>query len=180
MNAGTANGGLRTCGVARMEQALKASEQVVDVREPSEIRAAAVEGVVSIPLSEIDARAAELDKARPVYLLCRTGSRARDAACRLEALGFKQVFVVEGGLKEWIEAGKSVVCRSRVWSLERQVRFAAGALVLTGIVLAITVSPYFVILSGFVAAGQIYSACTDTCGMAALLLRAPWNRGGPS
>lgn len=61
-------------------------------------------------------------------------------------------------------------------SLERQVRIAAGALVLAGAVLALTVHPYWGGLSAFVGAGLMYSGITDTCGMAMCLARMPWNQ----
>jgi len=59
---------------------------------------------------------------------------------------------------------------------ERQVRFVAGLIVLTGILLSL-ISPWFVLLSGFVGAGLMFSAITDTCGMGMMLARMPWNRG---
>ena len=63
----------------------------------------------------------------------------------------------------------------RVWALERQVRFVAGLLVLLGVLLSL-VSPWFVLLSGFIGAGLTFSAVTDTCGMGMMLARMPWNR----
>ena len=70
--------------------------------------------------------------------------------------------------------------RSAVISLERQVRIAAGLLVLAGAVLALAVHPLFVLLSGFVGAGLTFAGLTDTCGMALVLAKMPWNRAGSS
>ena len=61
-------------------------------------------------------------------------------------------------------------------SLERQVRIAAGSLVMLGVVLSYAVHPYFVGLSAFVGAGLIFAGVTDTCGMAMILARMPWNQ----
>lgn len=169
---------IKTCGIAEMERALQkiGACQVVDVREPTELKEAALDGALSIPLSTFDQASGILDKKKPVYLVCRTGARARDAACRLKAMDFKEVLVVEGGLKEWIEAGKPVVRGTPgVWNMERQVRFAAGFIVLTGLALAM-VHPLFLWIPAFTALGLVYSAVTDTCGMAVLLGRMPWNR----
>jgi hypothetical protein len=66
---------------------------------------------------------------------------------------------------------------SRVWSLERQVRFTAGLLVLAGVALGIIVHPYLFAISAFVGAGLAFSAATDTCAMGMALARMPWNRG---
>jgi len=120
---------------------------------------------------------AALEKSKTTYLLCRSGSRALGAAERLERMGFSDIRVIEGGLTAWEAAGKSVIQGgSKVWGLERQVRFAAGFLVLSGLVLAGVAYPGWAFLSGFVAAGLVFSAVTDTCGMAMVLARMPWNR----
>ena len=63
----------------------------------------------------------------------------------------------------------------RVISLERQVRIAAGSLVLTGVILAWFVNPCFIGLSAFVGAGLIFAGITDWCGMGLLLAKLPWN-----
>jgi predicted branched-subunit amino acid permease len=64
-----------------------------------------------------------------------------------------------------------------VISLERQVRVAAGFLVLSGALLSQFVNPAFIWLSGFVGAGLIFAGATDWCGMGMLIARMPWNQG---
>jgi hypothetical protein len=87
------------------------------------------------------------------------------------------VRIVEGGIQAWVAAGYPVERgTSRVWSLERQVRFAAGTGVLVGVGLAWVVHPWFIALAAFVGAGLVFSAVTDTCGMALMLARMPWNQ----
>ena len=60
-------------------------------------------------------------------------------------------------------------------SLERQVRIAAGSLVLAGVTLGLLVHPAIFGLAGFVGAGLVFSGVTDTCGMGLVLARMPWN-----
>jgi hypothetical protein len=60
--------------------------------------------------------------------------------------------------------------------MERQVRLAAGTLVLLGLVLGLLVHPAFQLLSAGVAGGLVFSALTDTCGMAVVLAKLPHNR----
>jgi hypothetical protein len=60
--------------------------------------------------------------------------------------------------------------------LERQVRIAAGSLVLIGAMLGWFVHPYWIGLSAFIGAGLVFAGITDTCGMAMLLSRMPWNQ----
>jgi len=145
-----------------------------------------VPGVHLAPLDRLDATQLASEngfaKDQPVFLLCRTGSRAKQAAEKLEKSGYAQCCVVEGGTTAWTGAGLPVTRgTSNVIPLERQVRIAAGAIVLTGVLLAQFVHPAFIWLSGFVGAGLMFAGITDWCGMGMLLAKAPWNqRGGGS
>jgi hypothetical protein len=90
--------------------------------------------------------------------------------------GLDNAVVVEGGTIAWSDAGLPVERAAvKVMSLERQVRIGAGSLVLTGVLLAIFVHPYFLALSGFVGGGLVFAGITDWCGMGLLLAKAPWN-----
>ncbi|MFD1333933.1 rhodanese-like domain-containing protein, partial [Methylopila musalis] len=108
---------------------------------------------------------------------CASGVRARKAAERLVAAGFTQVEVVEGGLAAWRTAGLPVTeGQGGVISLERQVRIAAGSLVVLGVLIAATLTSWGLLLAGFVGAGLVFAGVTDTCGLGLLLARATWNR----
>ena len=151
--------------------------QVIDVREFSEFNSERIADAQLMPLSNFEKHAAEIDHGKPVYLMCRSGNRAKQAAERLIRKGFTDVHVVEGGMAAWAGADLPVVKgESRVWSLERQVRFAAGLFVLTGAALGFLITPYLYLLSAFVGAGLMFSAVTDTCGMGMVLARMPWNQ----
>ena len=151
--------------------------QVIDVREFSEFDSERVADAQFMPFSNFEKHAEEIDHSKPVYLMCRSGNRAKQAAERLAKKGFTNVHVVEGGMVAWSEAGLPVVKgKSKVWSLERQVRFVAGLLVVLGAILSLAVHPYFIALSAFVGAGLVFAAVTDTCGMAMILARMPWNQ----
>lgn len=150
----------------------------LDVREPSEIAESRLAGFDPMPLSGLSDRTlGALDHRRTTYLLCRSGNRACQAAERMEKAGFSDVRVIEGGLSAWQASGRAVIRgASKVWGLERQVRFAAGLLVLAGVGLSYAVHPGWIGLPVFVAAGLLFSAVTDTCGMAMVLARMPWNQ----
>lgn len=155
--------------------------QVIDVREFSEFNSERIAEAQLMPLSNFEKHADEIDHAKPVYLICRSGVRARKAAQRLTARGFTDVHVVEGGMMAWKGFDLPIVKgKSNVWSLERQVRFIAGLLVLLGVALAALVHPYFVVISAFVGAGLTFAGATDWCGMAMLLAKMPWNKAPAS
>lgn len=153
---------------------------VLDVRTPAEFEEFHVTGARNIPLDRL--RPDELErlvggKSAPIYLLCRSGGRAKKAGEMLESAGFTNLHCVTGGSVACQEAGVTMTTGGRkVISLERQVRIAAGTLVLTGVVLGFAVSPGWFALSGFVGIGLVFAGITDWCGMAMVLSRAPWNR----
>ena len=157
-----------------------ASICLLDVRTPVEFRDFHVLGAKNIPLDQLTAeQALELagTKEKPLYLLCRSGSRAKIAAERLSAAGFPHVFCVTGGAVACRNHGlKCVTGERQVISLERQVRIAAGSLVLLGMLLGVFLHGAFYALSAFVGAGLIFAGLTDWCGMGLLLSKMPWNR----
>ena len=61
-------------------------------------------------------------------------------------------------------------------SLQRQVQMVAGSLIVAGTLLGAFVSPWFLLLSGFVGAGLTFAGITNTCGMAMLLAKLPYNQ----
>lgn len=151
--------------------------QVIDVREFSEFNSERIADAQLMPLSNFEKHADEIDHSKPVYLMCRSGNRAKNAAEKLASKGFTDIHVIEGGMVAWAGANLPVVKgESKVWSLERQVRFAAGTIVLTGVLLSVFVSPYLLLISAFVGAGLMFSAATDTCAMGMALARMPWNK----
>jgi len=169
----------RTITPDEFKDKLPKNSLVLDVRERFEVAAESLPGAKNIPLSELDRHAGALDKGAPVFLLCRSGSRAAQAAEKLSRLGFSEVTVIEGGLAACKKCGMEITTgKSSVWALERQVRTAAGLLVLTGVLLGLWVHPAWIGLSAFVGAGLLFSGISNTCGMALLLARMPWNRNG--
>ncbi len=156
------------------------SIDLIDVRTPAEYREVHAEAARNVPLETFDRhdiREHCNGKADvPLYLICRSGSRGKTACEKLVAAGCKNVVNVAGGTLAWEQAGLPVVRGRKTISLERQVRIAAGSLVLIGALLAIFVHPWFAGLSAFVGAGLIFAGITDTCGMAMVLARMPWNQ----
>lgn len=151
---------------------------LLDVRTPAEFRQAHVAGSVLHPLSDLDpAVVAEWarDKAGCV-VVCRSGGRASQAAGKLAAAGITQLQILEGGVSAWEKAGLPLERGETAISLERQVRIVAGALALTGALLAYFVHPGWGALPAFVGAGLMFAGITDWCGMGQILGRMPWNR----
>jgi rhodanese-related sulfurtransferase len=156
--------------------------ELIDVRTPVEFQEVHVEFARNVPLDRLEP--AQIVQARngsanePLYVVCRSGSRGQQACEKFLKAGFANVVNVEGGTLACESAGLPLVRGKKAISLERQVRIAAGSLVLLGVVLGWLVHPYFVGLSAFVGAGLVFAGVTDTCGMGMLLARMPWNTRG--
>lgn len=152
---------------------------LIDVRTPVEYREVHVKIARNVPLDQLDAAA--LMQARngsanePLYVICRSGSRGQQACEKFLKAGFSNVVNIEGGTMACVEAGLPVVRGKKAISLERQVRIAAGLLVLLGVGLSF-VHIAFIGLSAFVGAGLVFAGITDTCGMGMILARMPWNQ----
>lgn len=149
----------------------------LDVRTPGEFESVHIRGSYNVPLSELpDHRDEILGVDDPVVLVCQSGNRARQAEELLRDAGMANIRILEGGVSGWRAAGRPVEKGPERLSLERQVRIAAGALALTGGVLALAVSPLWALLPTFVGAGLVFAGITDTCGMAMVLSKLPYNR----
>jgi rhodanese-related sulfurtransferase len=74
---------------------------LVDVREAWELRIAQLPGALHIPMAEVAARLGELDRARDVVVLCRSGGRSLTVARYLEARGYPSVANLSGGILAW-------------------------------------------------------------------------------
>ena len=106
------------------------------MRTPVEFAEVHVPQARSIPLDELKPGSLPLPKDQPVYLLCRSGQRATKAAEKFAKEGFSQPVIIKGGTLAWIAANLPVTRSAvKVISLERQVRIAAGLLVLAGVLL---------------------------------------------
>jgi rhodanese-related sulfurtransferase len=79
--------------------------QLVDCREPYEWEAGHIDGAVFLPLNSIMAGAgSDLDRDRPVAVICRSGNRSELATMMLQARGF-EAYNVEGGMEAWAAEG---------------------------------------------------------------------------
>jgi adenylyltransferase/sulfurtransferase len=76
---------------------------LVDVRNPEEIRIAALDGATLIPLPDLSYRLHEIPRNRDVVLMCHHGIRSALAWHELHEAGFERIFNLEGGIAEWTE-----------------------------------------------------------------------------
>ena len=81
----------------------KAPLVVIDVRTPAEINivSATLPGTLAIPINELfkPESLAAIPTDKKVVILCKSGARATAAGTALRHIGFKNVYVLKGGLK---------------------------------------------------------------------------------
>lgn len=165
---------------AQLESLLRerANVRLLDVRTPGEHESVHIRGAYNVPLDTLGEHGPEIRAhvSEPVVLICQSGQRARKAEEALRAAGMPNLHVLDGGVNGWLAAGNPVVRGGERISLERQVRIAAGGLSAVGAVLALAVDPLFALLPAFVGAGLVFAGVTNTCGMAMVLAKLPYNR----
>ncbi len=165
---------------------------ILDVRTAMEhAEKRLVQAHIHVPLDELKPAAFmqthNLDKDASIYILCRSGARAAQAAEKFYREGYHNIYVIAGGAIACEDcgvpveghavtgAGERPALRSPI-SLERQVRIAAGLFAATGALLALLMDPLFAVIPLFIGGGLIFAGVTDRCGMALLLTKAPWNK----
>ncbi|MDJ0379873.1 rhodanese-like domain-containing protein [Streptomyces sp. G-G2] len=174
-----------TAGALTAEQAAPRLDglTVIDVRTPAEYASGHLPGAHNVPLDQLPRALPALSAAagrRELLVVCASGVRSAQAVRDLAGHGIAAA-TLTGGTAGWLRAGHALE-RSpgerTAWSMERQVRFTAGSLVLAGLA-AGQLRPAARLLSAGVAGGLVLSAVTDTCTLAKLLARLPHNRARP-
>ena len=149
--------------------------QRIDVRSPQEYRAGHLPGALNIPAETAAGRIGDLDTGRQIVLICQSGKRAAMVYERLQGTPFS-LSILEGGTAGWQAAGFPLVAEQAAgWSLDRQVRLAAGVLVLAGTLGSFRLRSLLG-LAIFVGGGLTFFGLSGWCGMALLLAKMPWNR----
>lgn len=171
---------VRTIDPVEIQKLLDTGYEIdlIDVRTPAEFREVHAVSAKNIPLDEMDTEQIVLgrkDEDEPLYFICRSDSRGKKACEAFHTAGYTNVVNVAGGTVAWDDLGLPVVRGKKTISLERQVRIAAGSLVVIGVSLGWAVHPALSGIAAFVGAGLVFAGVTDTCGMAIMLAKMPWN-----
>ncbi|AFV00818.1 rhodanese-like domain-containing protein [Simiduia agarivorans] len=150
---------------------------IIDVRTPAEYAAVHLPASHNLPMGTFgpDAISALAKAGDQVFLMCRTQRRAEMVCQQLTGQLECELVVVDGGVEQ-VEPALLARQGREVMGLDRQVRIAAGSLVVLGVAGGFFVAPWLFGLSGFVGAGLVFSGLTDTCPMGSVISRMPWNQ----
>jgi rhodanese-related sulfurtransferase len=147
---------------------------LIDVREPGEYASEHIEGAILVPLSTISQEKLP-STSKSIILYCQSGKRSQLAAQQLAATGLK-IRQLQGGINAWKQEGFAIkINKNAPISMMRQVQIVAGSLVVIGTLLGAFVSPWFLTITGFVGSGLVFAGITNTCALAILLAKLPYN-----
>ena len=166
---------------ATLENLLAAEDSavaVLDVRTPAEFESLHIPGSYNLPLDLVAEHAHDVTRklAKQIVLVCQSGTRAGQAQQKLADLQIESGSVLDGGISAWEKSGGEVVRGTQRWAMDRQVRMTAGSLVLLGFIGSKLASPKLGYLSAGIGAGLVYSAASNSCAMASVLSKMPWNK----
>lgn len=156
---------------------------VIDVRTPGEYASGHLPGAHNIPVDHLGEALPELKAAAArgeLLMVCASGNRSATACAELAAADIPAA-TLAGGTTAWAAQGHPLHRSDgapTAWAMERQVRLAAGSLVVIGLAAGTRYRPARWLAAG-IGAGLVFSAVTNTCGMAAVLGRLPHNRPHP-
>jgi rhodanese-related sulfurtransferase len=156
---------------------------LIDVRTPVEFRAMHVTVARNVPLDRLDPntlRTAGGVSSDPLYVVCRSGGRSRQACEKLLAAGVTNVINVDGGTMACATAGVPIIRGKSAIPLNCQVQIITGVTVVAGTIAALaTTNLYWLSLPMVMGAGLVFSGLTNTCAMGTMLARMPWNQIKP-
>ncbi len=157
--------------------------EFIDVRSPIEYQSGHVLGTQLLPLDQLtpesltqQLKTPGAGQETPLYITCKGGFRAQQAASRLHDAGYQNLVLLEGGLDAWEKAGLPVKRSDKMISLERQVQIAIGTLLLLKVFFGFTIHELFFVGGALIGAGLIVAGITRWCGIARLIAQLPWNR----
>lgn len=86
----------------------KKKNVILDIRTPEEVAEGYIEGAEFVDFlgGNFETEIQKLNKKKTYYVYCRSARRTIPATEKMKELGFKKVYMLDGGLINWIEAGK--------------------------------------------------------------------------
>ena len=105
-----ARGGARVSTLQATQLINQKDALVIDIRDQAEYARGHIANARSFPVKVLEERRGELEKLKsaPLIVSCDTGSRAGAAAEKLRSLGMPDVYVLQGGINAWRDAGLPV------------------------------------------------------------------------
>ncbi len=90
--------------------------QILDVRTPKEFEEQHIDNAINLNWNgdNFISKANQFDKTKPVFVYCLSGGRSKQAAAKLEELGFTTVYELQGGIMKWNAAGLATQPKQKI------------------------------------------------------------------
>jgi len=102
------NSGFKTISAVKAKEIINTEKPLIlDVRSPMEFNEGHIPNAMLLPVQDIADSINSIAKYKdgPVVVYCHTGNRSNIASRVLSRHGFKNVYNIKGGIKEWILSG---------------------------------------------------------------------------
>jgi len=107
---------VREVSVDQAEEAIRAADVLIDVREADEYQAGHIPGAIHASRGVLEFKLSSTPELSPrdlkVVVYCKTSGRAALAACAIRDMGYLHVESIAGGMDAWVAAGRPVVSPS--------------------------------------------------------------------
>ncbi len=99
----------------KLTETVQLSTQLLDVRTPEEFKTEHLYNATNVNWNGDDfvSKAEKLDKTKPVFVYCKVGGRSAQAASKLQELGFKEIYNLDGGIMKWSASGLATQAESK-------------------------------------------------------------------
>lgn len=87
---------MKTITIDELERLEPDSCSIVDIRPAADFARGSFPGAINIPMDELEQRMGELDRDKPIYLLCHTGTKSVDYVEMLELAGYQTANIFGG------------------------------------------------------------------------------------
>lgn len=107
---------VREVATDQAEEAIRAADVLIDVREADEYQAGHIPGAIHASRGVLEFKLSSTPELSPrdlkVVVYCKTSGRAALAACAMRDMGYLHVESIAGGIDAWVAAGRPVVSPS--------------------------------------------------------------------
>jgi len=151
--------------------------KLIDIRECSEFEEERIPGACLIPMKALAEEEFQEAREKVAIFYCRSGRRTSLASSIIARTGFKEVYILKGGLIAWKKQGLPVLKKQdKVPYLMRQIFVLLGIVLLLSSFLALGFNSYFLFVPIFIGAGLLFAGLSGTCLLALLIAKLPWNK----
>jgi rhodanese-related sulfurtransferase len=149
--------------------------RLIDIRTADEYARESVRGADNLSVDSLFK--AKFDSNDKVIFYCQSGNRTRQAEGIFNSLGLDNVYILDGGLNAWKKSSQQTVVNKKApLPLMRQVQIIVGFMVVLGVILGLTISPYLSLISAFFGGGLLFAGLSGFCGLANALMFLPYNK----